>query len=123
MPTRAVSLFYVREEQRLVRVNVLEGDLEKSEDNKALDAIETPLTWTDKWHPLVTEYKIDISGLLTFSCYEVNRNMTTETDIQGLEAVMQTEANVLPLEQWDEFLNRHSDQIITKNLQLSLFEL
>ena len=123
LPTRAVSLFYVREEQRLVRVNVLEGDLEKSEDNKALDAIETPLTWTDKWHPLVTEYKIDISGLLTFSCYEVNRNMTTETDIQGLEAVMQTEANVLPLEQWDEFLNRHSDQIITKNLQLSLFEL
>lgn len=124
LPTRAVSLFYVQENQEKCIVNVLEGSAEKADDpaNKALDKIEMSLTYKKDTHPFVTEYVVDSSGLLMFKCHEINNCSETLDDITHLELLIKGDANMIPPEEWDNFKTKHSSNIISKDLQLSVFE-
>ena len=127
LPARAVSLFYVRADQQHVTVNVLEGSAEKADDpaNKALQTLETDLVYASDGvdHPFVTEYIADASGLLTFNCYEVQRNSATEEDIAGLENSMKGEANVIAPSDWDQFCSKNPSNYSKKYIELDIFSL
>jgi molecular chaperone DnaK len=124
LPTRAVSIFHVREGQEHVRISVLEGSAEKADDpaNKALQPLEVDLSYRSTAHPLVTEYCVDASGLLTFNCYEVPVTQENVDDLNELVKSMKGEACVIAPSDWDTFLSKHSSECIKKNIQLNVFE-
>jgi molecular chaperone DnaK len=123
LPTRAVSIFHVREGQEHVRISVLEGSAEKADDpaNKALQPLEVDLSYRSTAHPLVTEYCVDASGLLTFNSYEVPVTQENLDELKVLINSKKGEANIIDPSDWDTFLSKHSSECIKKNIQLNVF--
>lgn len=124
LPCRAVSLFYVREGQPELKSRVIEGDGHLMEDpeNKILQEISMDLKFRDCQHPLVTEFIVDASGVLSFLSIEVKYSSSTADDIEELVNSVQGSANLIPEGMWDDFKAKHPEALNEKPIKLSIFD-
>lgn len=115
VPCRAIQVASVGAESSFVRSYVVEGEEHLFKDNKQIDVIEIPLDKTGYIHPVITEFNLDQSSLLSFNTYTINLtdsniNIILE-DLKQLFESAKGNASIIDNDDWDEFYSKYSSYI------------
>ncbi|MBE6187928.1 MAG: Hsp70 family protein [Rikenellaceae bacterium] len=119
LPTQVASIAFIQNGQHKLVSGVCEGDKEKFDDNNLLDSIEINLKYSGE-HVVITVFKLDNSGILSFETYEIEIVASLLDDIEALCNNQDKKTTVIDWDLWTQFYAKHKSHIEKTYIELNL---
>lgn len=119
LPTQVAGIGFAHEGQTIVNRSVCEGDEYEYMNNKQLDTIEINLKYSG-YHAIVTVFKLDESGILSFESYEIESDTSLIDDLQALCDTADDETTVIDWNLWTQFYAKHKSHIDERYMKVNL---
>lgn len=118
LPTSAANIGFVQDGQVRLISKVCQGDEHLFEKNEVIGEIDINLKYSGL-HPIVTVFKVNISGAISFETYEIDICQELISDLEQLEE-SKNESLVLDWNMWTNFYEKHKSHIkmTPKSLQI-----
>lgn len=109
LPACAANIGYLREGQVRLVSKVCQGDKRVFDENEPIGEIEIDLKYSG-FHPVVTVFKVNISGAISFETYEIDICEELISDLEQLDNSKDASL-VLDWNLWCSFYEKHKSHI------------
>lgn len=118
LPINVANIAMVDRDQAKLISRVCEGDKRVFADNTEIGSVEIDLKYSGN-HVVVTVFKLNISGALSFETYEIESDKSLIDDIVALWE-SKDDSLVVNWESWTNFYEKHKAHIQMKALSLDI---
>lgn len=119
LPINVANIALLDEGQTKLISRVCEGNKRNFTDNKLIDSIEIDLMYSGN-HVVVTVFKLNISGALSFETYEIESEKSLIDDIVELWESKDDSSGVVEWGLWTKFYEKYKSHIHLKALSLNI---
>lgn len=109
LPAYAANIGYLREGQVRLISKVCQGNKRVFEENEQIGEIEIDLKYSG-FHPVVTVFKVNISGAISFETYEIDICEELISDLEQLDK-SKNPSLVLDWNMWSNFCEKYKSHI------------
>lgn len=118
LPTQAANIAGLREGQVSLLSRVCEGDKHEFSQNKEIGSIEIDLKYSGS-HPVITVFKVNISGALSFETYEIDVCEELISDLVELDE-SKNSSLVVDWNLWTKFYSKYKSHIHVEIKELDI---
>lgn len=118
LPTSVANVALLHDGQTKLISRVCEGDKRAYAENTEIGSVEIDLRYSGN-HVVVTVFKLNISGALSFETYEIESDESLIDDLSALFD-SKNESLVVDWNMWSNFYEKHKSHIQMKALPLSI---
>ena len=118
LPLSVANFATLNDGQTRLVSRVCEGDKYQFEDNKKLGSVEINLKY-DGVHAVITVFKLNISGALSFETHEIENHPSLIDDLSELSD-SQGDSMVADWDKWTAFYEKHKSHIYSEFRTLNI---